>query len=378
MNIPFSFGKLVKDVDFTDRYEDTARLCNNFTGLINTSIIAPRRWGKSSLVKHALEMLPDKDNFIIVYIDAYISKDREQFLNNYANAVMSASTGKIEEMMDMISTYIPSIRPFVSLDLGGLTFNLEMELSLKKQKDSVDQIIELPHRIAEKKKKKVIVCIDEFQTITEYKDSLAFQRLLRSHWQTHSDVVYCLFGSKFNLMSKLVGKPNMPLYKFGDMMFLQKISTRDWIPFIVKRFNDTGKNISEQNAELIVSLVENHSYYVQQLAQLAWLHTFGKECTEAIIRQTYDTFIDQLSLLFMQTAGELTRSQLGFLRALCNGETNFTSAEVVTKYRFGTPANVKNIKAALEKKEITTTFPSGIEFQDPVFKSWFVQSELGR
>ena len=55
MDIPFVFGKVADGMNFTDRDEDTTNLVNNLLGLVNTIIISPRRWGKTSLVHHALE-----------------------------------------------------------------------------------------------------------------------------------------------------------------------------------------------------------------------------------------------------------------------------------------------------------------------------------
>lgn len=79
----------------------------------------------------------------------------------------------------------------------------------------------------------MIVCIDEFQTIKDYPDTLSFQRELRSHWQQHSYVAYCLYGSKRNMMIDLFADSNNPFYKFGDMLFLQKISRDEWVKFII-------------------------------------------------------------------------------------------------------------------------------------------------
>ena len=51
METPFIFGKIATEKNFTDREMETANLVQNFTSLINTIIISPRRWGKSSLEK---------------------------------------------------------------------------------------------------------------------------------------------------------------------------------------------------------------------------------------------------------------------------------------------------------------------------------------
>ena len=53
METPFIFGKLVSGADFTNRTEEIIHLKSNFCSGINTIMISPRRWGKSSLVEKA-------------------------------------------------------------------------------------------------------------------------------------------------------------------------------------------------------------------------------------------------------------------------------------------------------------------------------------
>ena len=56
METPFVFGKIASQEDFTDRVEETRHLLDNFKGLVNTVLISPRRWGKSSLVAKASDI----------------------------------------------------------------------------------------------------------------------------------------------------------------------------------------------------------------------------------------------------------------------------------------------------------------------------------
>ena len=94
----------------------------------------------------------------------------------------------------------------------------------------------------------MVVCIDEFQQSGEMPDSLTVQKTIRSVWQHHRNVCYCLFGSKQHLMNNLFYSRKMPFYQFGDMFFLKKIPTEKWVPFITSRFKDAGKQISEKLA----------------------------------------------------------------------------------------------------------------------------------
>lgn len=98
-------------------------------------------------------------------------------------------------------------------------------------------------------------------------------------------------------MNELFEKKSLPFYKFGDAIYLSKIETRDWIDYICRRFEATGKRISEKLAEKICQIVDNHSSYVQQLAWLVWIHT-DKIATEQDLETAYQDIIDQNTPLF--------------------------------------------------------------------------------
>ena len=172
-------------------------------------------------------------------------------------------------------------------------------------------------------------------------------------------------------MIDLFADSNNPFYKFGDMLFLQKIPRDEWVKFIVKRFKDTDKSISEELAGYVADKVENHPYYVQQLSQLSWFRT-SKECTKSAVDESFDGLEAQLALVFSLMLDSLTPSQIGFMQAVANGETKFSSQEVLSKYRLGSSANVTAIKHALEKKELIDVLPDIINLQDPVFKHWLL------
>ena len=92
-------------------------------------------------------------------------------------------------------------------------------------------------------------------------------------------------------MNELFEKKSLPFYKFGDAIYLQKIGTTDWIDYIRRRFEVTGKQISKELAEKICQRVNNHSSYVQQLAWLVWIHT-DKTATEQDFEAAYQDIID--------------------------------------------------------------------------------------
>lgn len=368
MSNPFVFGSATSGEQFTDRVKDAERLLANFTHDISSILISPRRWGKTSLVQKVSKLARDK-NIKVVNLDIFSCRNADDFYLLFATEVIKQTANKWEEWAENAKQFLSALIPKISFGVDPQTdFSVSMDFSNTKFNDDV---LDLPQKIAKEKGFKVVVCIDEFQQISEFSDHVHFQKKLRSVWQLQTDVSYCLYGSKKHLMSELFSKQSMPFYKFGDVFFLQKISTEDWIPFICERFESTGKSISPELAKKICDTVENHSSYVQQLAWNVWVKTDNVALNEDVELAVADLF-NQNSMLYYQYIEGLSGFQMNFLRAVADGKNSeFTKTEILQNYHLGTSANVKRLKNALEKKELIDITGKTVTFNDPVFKRWF-------
>ena len=367
-NKPFIFGIATSGDNFTDRKKETERLLLNFQHGVNTVLISPRRWGKTSLVQKVCR-LAQSDKLKIVYLDIFSCRSDKEFYNAFATAIIKQTSSKFEEWLDNAKLFLSRITPKISIGPDPMTdFSISLEMNPKSE--DIDEILQLPEKIAQKKNCSIVICIDEFQQIAEFSDSKTFQKRLRTIWQLQKDVSYCLFGSKKHLMNELFEKKSYPFYKFGDAIYLQKIGTADWVEYICNRFEKTGKHISEELAERICKIVDNHSSYVQQLSWLVWVHT-DETATENNFKEAYQDLIDQNTPLFEKQTESLTTYQMNFLRAIVGGvEREFTKQEVLTEYQLGSSANVSIVKRALEKKELIEIEKRKISIPDPILKEW--------
>ena len=369
MEIPFVYGKIVADNDFTDREEETRKLVSNFLSRTNTAIISPRRWGKSSLVNKAIESVAKSDNTILfVKMNAFKCETPQDFYELFAKRTIESISSTAETLLSNAKEFISRLLPKLSISDPTGQYEMSFGVDLKNNPIGED-ILDLPHQIAKNRRKKVVVCIDEFQQIGEFADTEQFQKILRSHWQEHSDVAYILYGSKKHMMLNIFGEYGSPFYKFGDLMILPKISRENWIEYIKERFTETKKSISADAAGHLADLVEKHSYYVQQLAQYAWLRT-GKVCTKEIVDAAFQGMLDSLNLQFVNLMDSLTEKQRSFLCAVSDGVANLSSVETLSKYKLGTSGNIRIIKGALKKRDLIEEIGHQVEIQDPVLKQW--------
>lgn len=365
---PFIFGVATSGDNFTDRKEETKRLLLNFQYGVNTILISPRRWGKTSLVKKVID-LAESNKLKPVYVDIYSCKNEKDFCNALASAVIRQTSSKIEDWLENTKEFLSRINPKISLGAFPMSdFSLSLNLNAK-DKD-LEEILQLPEKIAARKNIDIVICIDEFQQITEFKDSKTFQKILRSFWQLQEHTSYCLFGSKKHIMNELFEKKSLPFYKFGDIINLNKISTENWVVYICGQFEHTGRHISKEMAQEICRTAENHSSYVQQLAWLVWTKT-DSEATGQSLEAAIQDLIDQNTPLYEKQIENLTGYQMNYLKAMLNGDTDRLSMQqLIEDYDLKSSANIAAIKKALTKKEIIDTENKTYIISDPIMKLW--------
>ena len=369
MDKAFIYGMSVEGKNFTDRELETKRLQLNFENGMNSILISPRRIGKTSLVKKVKNLTENKER-IVVFMDIYKCRSEYEFYEKFASSVIQATSTKMDQMVQTAKEFIMSITPKITYSPDpGTEYTLSLGITPKT--NTPEEILDLPERIAQKKGIQMVVCIDEFQQIGEMPDSLTVQKTIRSVWQHHRNVCYCLFGSKQHLMNNLFYSRKMPFYQFGDMFFLKKIPTEKWVPFITSRFKDAGKQISEKLAERICQTVDNYSSYVQQLA---WnvLVVSDSIVTEQSFQEGMEATFAQVTPFFVELTANLTTYQLNLLRAICSGfHEDFGKKEVTSQYDLGSRSNLVKLKKALIEREIIEQTEDGLFISDPLFERWF-------
>ena len=367
----FVFGVSVSDYNFIGRKSEIRQLKMNFEEGINTILISPRRWGKTSLGKKVCEEV-DREKVIPIYVDIFKCKTEYEFYNALAEAVLKQTASKAELWMDNARDFIARLSPKVSFSPEP-TSEFALSLGITPKTHTPEEVLDLAENIARKKQKRIVICIDEFQQIGEMADTVSIQKRLRSVWQHQRFTSYCLFGSKKHTMMNVFQKRNMPLYQFGDFKFLEKIPTETWVEYIVQHFKDRQRTISPELAIEICKVVDNYSSYVQQLSWLIFsLIDEGQVVTEEHLRQGVKDLLNSQEQLFMQQIEPLTAYQMNFLRCIISGHhDDFGEMTVREEFQLGSVSNIARLKSALVDKDLVEMVGRRFYITDPVFALWF-------
>ncbi|ETD28155.1 AAA family ATPase [Prevotella nigrescens] len=366
----FVYGVAVSDYNFIGRERETKRLLDNFKGGINVILMSPRRLGKTSLVKHVCNKLDDKD-IITVYLDIFGCKSEYDFYNKLATEVLKQTASKHELWFEEAKEFLYRLTPKISFSPEPNS-DFSISLGITPKTHTPEEVLQMAETIAIKRKKRIVICIDEFQQIGEMSNSKQIQARLRTVWQHQKHVSYCLFGSKHHLMSTIFLHRSMPFFQFGDTISLNKIATEDWVEYIVSHFADGKRTISHALAEEICKFTENYSAYVQQLAWLIFtLKEEGETVTEDDVRQAENDLLATNDILFMQMIEPLSEFQLNFLRAIASGiKKDFGLSEVREEYNLGSYSNITRLKTALLERDLIEKQNTELVITDPIFAKW--------
>ena len=376
MEKSFVYGVAVTDYNFTGREEETRRLKLNFENGINSILISPRRWGKTSLVNHVCRQLEGSD-IITVRLDIFGCKSEYDFYNVLAAAVLKQTATKVQLWMDEAKEFLTRLTPKIHFPIDP-TSDISVSLGITPETHSPEEILNMVEVIAKRKDRHIVVCIDEFQQVGEFENTKTVQASLRSVWQHHHYTSYCLFGSKRHMMSNIFLNRSMPFYQFGDLLWLQKIPISDWTGYIISHFESVGRHISEEMVMKICELVDLYPSYVQHLASIVLNHTpQGETAKEELLPLAIKELISTNEALYMQQIEPLSGYQMNLLRAIVSGiHSGYNEKIVRSQFDLGSPSNLVRLRDALVERDLIYSEMRQLYITDPVFSLWFRQRFL--
>ena len=368
---PFHFGQRLPSRAFVNRTAELERLVSNFRRGQSTVVIAPRRWGKTVLVHEAARRACERDKRLrVVHLDLTAVRDEREFVHQFLTALVNATESEAERRISLVTKFLRGVVPRLKYTVDHES-SVELAIGFEDGEDAnqLQGILDLPERIAEARDLRIVVAIDEFQEVNAFGEG-QMDRILRSKWQHHARASYCLYGSKYHMMTELFGSYKRPFYHFGDVIYLQRIAKPEWTAYLVDTFRRAGRRLDPDAADLLVDTVDAHSHYVQRLAMETYATT-GERADLATVREAYENLVRTYGPLFEQLVNPLTQSQLNFLLAIAEGAQELSSERTRRRYRLGSSSNVTKMRRTMRDREFVWQAARGeLALLDPVFGEW--------
>lgn len=372
MDLPFIYDKSVVNKDFTGRRSECLAMSSLIASGENTVLIEPPKSGKKSLIQQTLfDMRLNGKQFNTAIIKMFNLRETDRFLVRFGSTVIRSVASSPSEYEKIIED-----------NLAGTHFLFDRQrfadcdevLSLNWEADNNDMmaVFSLPYKIARETGTKMIVVLDEFQSILAMDRSEAllstFEAVVKA--MTHkADCSFIMTGSKVNAM-KYIFCQKKYFYRNSELLPLQPIEERDLTEHIRKGFLKGGKEIEKELAIGVCRLFKGNIWYINHISAICDSMSKGY-INEGIMMDALNALISIHEPRFISTMDSLTDYQTSFLRAVLEGVTKFSSTDVIEKYALNSSANVKRVKDALLKKEVIT-FDDNDEpvILDPLFEYW--------
>jgi AAA+ ATPase superfamily predicted ATPase len=251
---------------FINRKEELKKLNTGLQSGDDFILVAPRRFGKTSLALKVLKEIKEANKAIVIDIDLMsyasgtVSSVAECILEKSLNAL--GFYGKIRQLWRNLDFSFNLKVKYQDLEIEPLLhmFNKGDEWQL------LEESLNLPEKIALKYNKPVIVFYDEFGELSHLGDRVI--KLFRSIIQRHEQVSYLFAGSQETVMNKIFLDKSGAFYRFGELIYLKELNKHDLYQYIIENY--PGQTTSKGGLDditiidMLIDGLNGHPYYTAQ------------------------------------------------------------------------------------------------------------------
>ena len=379
MDSPFLYNKYVTGQRFIGRKEDCAILANLISQGENVVLWEPAGTGKKSIVHQVLtRMRVSGARFVTGDITSLDIRLNESFIKRLGSAVIRLVASTPDEYAHVVTRYLQGTHFVFDMTAYSSTDTI-LSTNWDLDDDDFRAVLRLPYRLAEERGERMIMIIDEFQNLDLTEDGEKLFKLMEqvmdeARLAGNRKFSYIFLGSMYNAMHDIFVKRHF-FYRKVERLKLSKGEERDIVEHIIKGFLASGKVVDRDLISGACRLFKCNLFYINHFTSICDSLSKGY-IMEPVLLEALETIISIHRSRFISTMNDLTSFQVSLLKAIIDGYTKFSTAEVIRKYSLNSSANVRRLKDALMKKEILT-FVGDDErpvIFDPLFEYWLKNS----
>jgi len=363
----FVTGVPVTGNDFAGRKQELRAIRHFLQNGQSVVVIAPRRFGKTSLILTILHEL-QKSGSYVADVDLFTIVNKKRLAEAIVEKTLENK--KIESIVSRIKKGVS--QAFKNIEVKQVIEDYELVLKFADPHVPLDDLLEtsldFPQKFAEKEKRDIYFFYDEFGDVAKL-DGDDLIKLMRGKFQRHSNVCYIFAGSHESLMKELFTKRKSAFYRFARVIYLEEIAFPDFADYIRKRFKQEGITVPDETITGIIGKTRCHPYYTQLLCGFIHYIVAGKKkkVEPADIEDGYEeAFISEKTYL-EKLWEELTVGQL---------ETLFRITSSESLYSNETRTNVgRAVKSLLFKGIIKRISRGKYGIIDPFFEEFLLRTQ---
>jgi len=367
----FTTGKPVTGDQLIGRDDILDQIENLLLNGQSVVLIAPRRFGKSSVLLELLNRLRDKDVYR-GYIDVFSTPTKRILSEKITESVLSNK--KLDNAFHKLKNNIKELLKQVELKQSIEDFEFILDFADTKSEESelLANAIDFIDNFAKKNKHRIVFAMDEFGDLQKL-NGKEIIKLFRSKIQMQSNAAYVFSGSYESVMNDLFVSAKSPFYRFARIIKLDTISPQAFSAYIQKVFKKISIEVEAAAINTILNFTQGHPYYTQLICQQIQLnHKAGKTVNPkdiaAYIEESMLAEINYMEILWT----ELTRSRenIPVLLALSRDEKEIYASQDLKKI------NVSRVLNRLQKRGIVNKVEKTYMLGDPLLKYWIKRTIL--
>lgn len=261
---PFDFSKPARAEELIDREDELGLLVRLAEGHTNCRLTAPRRYGKTTLLKRVRSEV-EKLGMNTVYVNFYGLLSVHEAADRIEDAYRQSLHGKARNLaVGLIRTFRPSMKiPKTEIRIEPA---VDPEVGRR-----LNWLLDLPIKLMSSTGQSTLVVFDEFQDILATKPAL--DGLIRSRLEQHeSEASYVFAGSHPGMMNRLFGDRTRPFYGQARSIRLQPLPQVALAEYIGERFARSDRDIGEM-LDSLIGAARGHPQRSMMLAHFLWERT---------------------------------------------------------------------------------------------------------
>lgn len=349
----FPTGLVTKE-GFCNREEERNRLKRNIASGRHTLLVAPRRYGKSSLVRQVIM----ESKAIYGEADLFIAADTQRIqLRILAgiHAIINQIKGSIKSKIDILMHLLNEAGSAWSVGVHGLNINFNLVKDKDPASNLLDALVALELFLA-KKKKKAVLFIDEIQIIGEIEECRSLEGAIRHVAQESKYLTFVFAGSRRHLVHEMFNNDSRPLYHICEQIHLERISAEHYKEHLNNLAKKQWKQVLPDSVlENILTVTERHPYYVNLLCFQLW--ELEELPNKNQVEKTWNSVVLGSRAGIIGQLDGLSQAQIKLLIHIAEGNVgNLTSRESIAKLQLA-GSHIKSLLTGLVKKDFLEKLP---------------------
>lgn len=354
---------------FCDRRQETETMIRALYNGRNVTLIAPRRMGKTGLVKNVFYKLREQEpDTVTFYMDIYSTQSLGDFIRLFAGTVLGKLDSVPQKALARVGKFIKSCRPVFTFDELTGQPKVTIDIVPSSEEATLREIFDY----LQSSEKRCYIAIDEFQQIAEYPEKGA-EALLRSYIQFVPNINFIFAGSKQHIMQQMFHSAKRPFYQSTQTQVIDRIARDEYYRFAADFFTRQGRKLAEETFGYLYDAFDGHTWYIQTL--LNRLYGYAGNPDIGMVDYAIGEVVAESTYTYENLLAAYPASNIRLLKAIakagCVREIN--SGDFITEYRLRAASSVNSALKRLIDREMVYKTADGYIVYDRFMAIWLRQ-----